>query len=353
LAFRDTDLDLRNFDLEYIRGFMDTLPVAGRVTGSFRATGPEEHLRVELDVLLRDSLVEGWPESRIRGGGHLLLGAGDLVFEEFAVDSTRLDLGTLRTLLPSIALKGELRATGTLRGPWREMQFEGELRHRDSSGPESALRGSWRVDGRGDPVGVWADVQLDSLRFAGLRPSYPAIPIDGNFAGRVVLGGYMDSLGIEGRLAGPAGVMSLDGAVILHAGRLGTHPLRIEASQLDLHALRGDLPVSTLRGEAVVSGVTTERGAPVWSVELAVARSRIEDVPLDSVRATLGIADTLLLVDTLSLWAPGIRWRDLWCGAASFRGPVTSDRSSIHRRAGAVAGASFRPTGFGVRRRGA
>jgi translocation and assembly module TamB len=307
LAFRDAALDLRNFDLEYIRGFIDTLPVAGRVTGSWSATGPEEHLRVELDVLLRDSLVEGWPESRIRGGGHLILGGGDLQFEEFAVDSTTLDLGTVRRLLPSVALEGELWANGTLRGPWREMQFDGALRHQDALWPQSALRGSLRVDARDDPVGLWADVQLDSLRLAGLRPSYPGIPIDGNFAGRMVLAGYFDSLGIEGQLGGPAGQVSLAGAVVLHAGSLGTRPIRIQASQLNLRPLRAGLPTSTLRGAATVAGMTGEETAGAWSVELALEGSQIEDVPFDSVRAVFIVADSLLRADTLHVWAEGIR----------------------------------------------
>jgi hypothetical protein len=66
-GFDGTDLELEDFDLEYVRGFLDTLPMAGRVTGDVALDGPREGMQLALDVSFRDSLVEGWPESMIRG----------------------------------------------------------------------------------------------------------------------------------------------------------------------------------------------------------------------------------------------------------------------------------------------
>src|SRR6266581_8794738 len=40
VALRDADLDAREFDLEFARPFLDTLPFAGRLTGHTLATGP-------------------------------------------------------------------------------------------------------------------------------------------------------------------------------------------------------------------------------------------------------------------------------------------------------------------------
>lgn len=304
---RNTDLKLRDFDLEYVRGFLDTLPIAGRVTGSVKADGSRERLAVELDVLLRDSLVPGWPQSEIRGKGFLRLGSGDLTLEAFAVEETDLDLATLRRLVPAIALQGRLRASGTLNGPWLELSYDGLLRHRDAPAPESAIRGPLRMDARGETVGVWGDVQLDSLRLAGLRQSYPGIPVDGTFAGRVVLAGYLDSLVMQARLTGPAGTLSAGGAVILAGGALGLHDMDLEADRVNLRRLRADLPQTTLSGKATVSGIAREGMAPEWSLELALARSRIEGVPVDSAQGRVLLADTLVQVDTLRVWAEGIR----------------------------------------------
>lgn len=303
---RNTSLDLQDFDLEYVRGFLGTLPVAGRVTGSVKATGPRERLGVELDVVLRDSLVPGWPHSVVRGGGDLLLG-GDLTFEEFYVEDTDLDLGTLQRLLPAIALRGRLQGRGTLNGPLRELRYNGELRHRDPPGAESVLRGTLRIDARRDPIGVWGDVLLDSLRLAGLQSSFPAIPSLGTYAGRTVLAGHLDSLAMQARLGGPAGHIALHGALIAYEGSLGAHQLVMEVEDLNLAALQEGLPQSAVNGEATVSGVNREGRAPRWSVELSLQRSRIQDVPLDSARGSFALADTLMRVDTLLVWSAGVR----------------------------------------------
>lgn len=304
-AFRDTDLDLRTFDLEYVRGFLDTLPVAGRLTGNVKAVGPKERLAVEIDVVLRDSLVEGWPESQIRGAGDLRLDEG-LVFDGFRLRNTRLDLATVRRMLPSIQLLGSMLASGTLNGPWNEMRFNGTLRHRHAPGPESLVRGTMRVDATGDPVGVWADVFLDSLRFEGLRSSYPAIIVGGSFAGRVLLSGYMDSLQMDARLAGPAGRIAIDGAVLLYGGDLGAHDVVLGADQVNLERLHPKLPPTAVNGDIRLAGVNRPATPPRWTASVALSRSLLRDVPLDSVLGRVVLGDTLLRVDTLDVWTEGM-----------------------------------------------
>ncbi len=302
-AFRNIDLSVRNLDLEYVRGFLDTLPIAGRLTGAVKANGPRERLAVELDVILRDSLVPGWPESTIRGAGHILLGSGDLTFEDFTVRGTNLDLGTMHRLVPGIALKGRLRAQGRLNGTFRELRYEGLLRHRDFPGPESGVRGSLRVDAPGDSVGVWADVLLDTLHLAGLQSSYPAIPVAGGFTGRLVVAGYLDSLAMQALLIGSAGRIDLGGAVILQEGAIGIHTMTMGAEQLNLRALHDDLPESAINGDATIAGVTAEDEAARWKVDLALVRSRIRDIPIDSAHGTIALADTLIRADTVDIWS--------------------------------------------------
>src|SRR6266699_2731581 len=67
VTLRDADLDAREFDLEFALPFVETLPFAGRLTGHTLATGPLAALALETDWSFRDSLVPGWPETRIRG----------------------------------------------------------------------------------------------------------------------------------------------------------------------------------------------------------------------------------------------------------------------------------------------
>src|SRR5207249_6430645 len=84
VALRDADLDARDFDLEFVRPFLDTLPFAGRLTGHTTATGPVTGLSLSVDWTFRDSLVRGWPETRIRGRGEVGLGgSGGLRFQPF------------------------------------------------------------------------------------------------------------------------------------------------------------------------------------------------------------------------------------------------------------------------------
>src|SRR5213080_2481347 len=49
VVLRDADLDARDFDLEFARPFLDTLPFAGRLSGRTVATGPLTALALETD----------------------------------------------------------------------------------------------------------------------------------------------------------------------------------------------------------------------------------------------------------------------------------------------------------------
>src|SRR5213596_294969 len=184
VALRDADLDAREFDLEFARPFLDTLPFAGRLTGHTLATGPLAALALETDWSFRDSLVPGWPETRIRGKGEVNLKAADGIhFQPFAVEASSIDLGTIAQLIPAVRLHGTLDAQGILNGPLRDAQFAGTLEHRDGERAPSALTGSVRLDTRSDALGIYADVTADSLSFDGLRGSFPTLPLQGAVTG--------------------------------------------------------------------------------------------------------------------------------------------------------------------------
>src|SRR3989454_1058079 len=186
VALRDADLDAREFDLEFARPFLDTLPFAGRLTGHTLATGPLAALALETDWSFRDSLVPGWPETRIRGKGEVSLKAADGIhFQPFAVEASSIDLGTIAQLVPAVRLHGTLSVAGTLTGPLRDAQFAGRLEHRDGARPPSVLTGNVRLDTRSEALRVYADVTADSLVFDGLRGSFPTLPLQGAVYGPV------------------------------------------------------------------------------------------------------------------------------------------------------------------------
>src|SRR5204862_7684563 len=231
VALRDAEVDARDFGLEFDRPFLDTLPFAGRLTGHTVATGPVAALALETDWSFRDSLVPGWPETRIRGKGEVNLKAADgMRFQPFAVEASSIDLATVQRLAPAVRLHGTLSAAGTLTGPLRDAQFTGTLEHRDGERPPSALTGSVRLDARGDALGIYADVTADSLSFDGLRGSFPTLPLLGAAAGSVKLAGPLGALETHVDLHSGGGAVRGDGTLMRglphHGARRLTLPAR-------------------------------------------------------------------------------------------------------------------------------
>lgn len=299
-----TELTTENFDLEYVRSLLDTLPLAGRLTGNFQGDGPEEGLIVNLDWTFRDSLVPGRPASHLEGGGQIALHVpGDFVFTNFAVRQAALDMGTVRRLVP-LDLKGELDAIGTLNGPWKQAEFSGTLRHHDGGHPPTLARGLLRVDSRRDTLGLWANLSLDSLSLDGLRPSYPILRVGGAFAGDVKLAGHLDSLSLEARLAGAAGQLTAEGALVFLGPRRGARWLDAHFARLDLSRLNDTLPPTSLAGRLRGAGVLDTLVAPQASGRLELDASVIAGTTLDSGATRFTLADSILRVDTLALYAP-------------------------------------------------
>src|SRR5205823_3620535 len=153
------------FDLEFARPFLDTLPFAGRLSGRTVATGPLTALALETDWSFHDSLVPGWPETRLRGKGEVNLKAADGIrFQPFAVEAASVDLRTVARLAPAVRLHGMLLATGSLAGPLKNAQFTGTLEQRDGDRPASRLTGAVRLDTRGAVLGIYSDATPDPAR---------------------------------------------------------------------------------------------------------------------------------------------------------------------------------------------
>jgi hypothetical protein len=308
VALRDVALDARDFDLEFVRPFLDTLPFAGRLTGTTIATGQLAALALETDWSFRDALVAEWPESRIRGKGEVNLKAADgLRFQPFAVDASSIDLGTIARLAPAVRLHGTLAAVGTLTGPLSDAQFAGTLEHRDGERPPSRLTGSVRLDTRSAALAIYADVTADSLSFDGLRGSFPTLPLQGAVTGPVKLAGPLGELETHVDLHSGGGQVRGDGTLMLDLPHYGAQDLQVTARDLNLaHWLGRVAPPSrlsfTVRGDFAGDSAVP----PLGTVHAMLEPSQLAGAGLDSGVVRARFADRRLYVDSLYLAQSGL-----------------------------------------------
>ena len=328
VAVRQGDLVSSNLSLELVRPFLDTLPFAGWLTGHTVVDGPTGALKLETDWAFRDSMVPGWPTTRIRGQGEVdIRGRGvDLGFRPFEVEAATLDLGTVRRLVPAIGLQGELDAVGTLNGTLHNAHFSGTLRHRDHDRPVSVVRGVVALDSRTDTLGVNVDVTTDSLSLDGLRGSFPGLPLRGSLAGTIRLSGNIAALETHTTLSMVEGVVRGDGFLVLGAPGYGVRDFTLQGHDVNLQRwLLGRGPPSrltfTLSGSVVGDSVTP----PVGDLTATLAPSFFAGSVVDSGAAKLRFADGRLYVESLRLQQPGLLTRG--SGSLGWRRPTRGSLS--------------------------
>ncbi|HEY6159446.1 MAG TPA: translocation/assembly module TamB domain-containing protein [Gemmatimonadales bacterium] len=308
VALRDAELDARDFDLEFARPFLDTLPFAGRLSGHTVATGPLTALALETDWSFRDSLVPGWPETRLRGKGEVNLKAADGIrFQPYAVEAASVDLGTVARLAPAVRLHGVLLATGSLAGPLKNAQFTGTLEQRDGDRPPSRLTGAVRLDTRGAVLGIYADATADSLSFDGLKGSFPTLPLHGTVSGPIKLAGPLGALETHAELhAGEGGDVRADGLLALDLPHYGAREFELATRDLDLAQWLSGAPPSRL-GLTLRGALTGDSGvAPNGAVTALLGPSLFAGAGLDSGGLRLRLADRRVYVDSLRLAQPGL-----------------------------------------------
>ncbi len=306
-AFRETALDLDDFDLEYVRGYLDTLPFVGRVTGRVSADGPAERVTLELDAAFRDLLVEGEPVSRARGTGIVTVSEEDFVFRGFTIREADISLATVQRLVPAMLLRGRLAGSGVLNGPWLNATYEGRLTHRDAPLPESAATGRLTLDARGDRLGVWTELAFDSLRLEGLHSSFEGLDLRGAWHGTVALAGFVDSLALRGRVEGDAGVLEAEGALFFLEDASGAHQLDVRTERLDLERLSPAFPNTVLSGAMVGSGGFAAGEAYPFRAAVSLGRSSVQRIDLDTATAVAVLAPSRVNFDTLSIEAYALR----------------------------------------------
>ncbi len=304
-ALGKLDVRMNTFPVHYLRAIFDTMPVAGRLTGRTQLDGPNDSLTASVDWQFADGRAPGAPLTDLVGDGTLSIHrGGGFAFDGFAVRRARVALATVRELVPAVALQGELDAVGTLDGDWRDVQFSGSARHLDGVLPSSVARGVVRLDTRGDTVGVWADLLLDSLSIAGVKPSYPGLPLTGVFGGDVRLAGYADAIATKIDVTGPDGALAGTGTLTVLPDRIGARDLDLTFRDLVLDSTLA--PATRLTGVARGAVTVDSAGTPSAALQVRLGDSRLAGVVVDSAAAGIRADRARLVADTLHLWAPGV-----------------------------------------------
>ncbi|MFN2570434.1 MAG: translocation/assembly module TamB domain-containing protein [Gemmatimonadales bacterium] len=331
VALRQGDLVARDLSLDFARVYIDSLPFYGRLTGQTIVDGPMSALKIETAWSFRDSLVPGWPETQIQGKGEVDLGGRDLGFQPFEVQAARVDLGTVRRLVPAVDLQGELDAAGTLTGTLKNTMFSGTLRHHDADRPVSVIRGVVGLDSRTDILGVFADVHADSLALEGLTARISNFPLRGTLAGTIRMSGDLAGLETHADLGMLGGGGAVRGDGVLRLGARDAHPgygarqFTLRATDLNLQRwmARGGPPsrlsftaTGTVEGDSVT--------APTGELAATLAPSLFVGTIIDSGAAKLRFGDGRIYVDSLRVQQPGLLTRG--SGGLGWRRP---DRGTL------------------------
>jgi len=327
IGFRDMNVTLRNLNLDVARAFVDTLPFYGTLTGTIRGEGWLDRMRIAVDWDFADAHVAGMPVSTVIGDGVVGFVEPDgLYFDGFRVRDSDIDLNTVRLLTPAVTVPGRLAAAGTLDGPMRNVTFAGSARHRDGDRPLSAMSGTLRLDSRTDELGVAMDVELDPLSFDGIRRGFPSLASSGSVRGTLQMEGRLSDMQVDAELTGEVGDIVAHGRVTMMPPRWGADGLRVQFARLDLNALRGKGPVTSLFGEVAVSGTAVEAEPPAGTIELALSHGQVREWTIDTVYTRAGIVDEIIRVDTLYTEWKGARaggsgtlgWRRPHTGTMAF-----------------------------------
>jgi hypothetical protein len=105
------DLAFRKLDLEAVRPYLDTLPLAGNLSGRLAGDGFFDDMVVRLAWDFADARVPGQPVSTLAGAGRVVMGGPEgFIFRGFELTSSDLDLRTIRLVTPAMILEGGSRS---------------------------------------------------------------------------------------------------------------------------------------------------------------------------------------------------------------------------------------------------
>ena len=339
LGVEGMTLDLTDLNLDVPRPYLDTVPLFGTLTGRIAGAGFKDGIDIVMDLVFRDDSVPGKPLSSLAGGGHLVLGGPEgTLFDTLELVQGDLDLGTVRRLAPAVELQGRVQLAGLLRGPWRNVTYEGQLAHQDGELPASRGSVVATLDTRGDTLQFDARLEAAPLVFDGVRRGYPGIPLQGAVEGSIAVRGTADRFFTTTDVRGDLGQVLLTGTVAPSPGRIAAESLSVRFSDLNLARVRGTGPATRLAGRALVSGVYDSVTGPEGSLALDLGATRVGSIALDTVHLRARAADSTIQVDTVEAgWPAGLLAAGgslRWAGeeGGSIAGTFTAESLAVFER---------------------
>lgn len=307
LGMRELDLALRNVPVEVMRPYLDTLPVAGTLTGRLRADGFLERLTLGGDLAFRDALVPETPTSQVIFEGPIAFGsAAGATFDGFRLRGTRLAMPTVTALVPGVILPGDLHLIGRLDGEWQNATFTGTAEHLAPNGALSRMMGDARFDVRGTTLGLDVDLTFDQLSFDALRSGYPGLTPRGGLTGRLALRGPITAVEVNADLTGEIGAIRAVGLAGLEAPRLTADGLLLDVRRLDADAILGKGGSTAFNGRITLTGVIDSGVAPQGEVLLGLGQSRVGGITFSDIAGRLHSDGVWVTADTVvARWPEG------------------------------------------------
>ena len=326
LGFERLDLALTDLDPQAFRHWVDSIPMHGRVDGTFKANGLLTALDIDADIVYRDDRVPGHPANHVSAVGRVALGGADgMVFDTLALRESDLDLATVRIFVPSNPLHGRVSADGSLSGPWKAVTWRGTALHRDGARSVSGVRGTVFLDTRTTPTRFDAQVGLVPVVFDGLRGSFPSLPASGSVRGDVHASGTSDRIALDVDLHGTAGHLAGTGVLYPLRGGWGADSLRLRFDSLDLSTIVDSSARSQLAGTAAGEGWYDSTGAFAGRLDLRLGAGWLREFPVDSAALRVAVDSAYLRLDTLFVRSEGV----IFAGAGTL-GRTRATTGTLH-----------------------
>ncbi|MEO8030660.1 MAG: translocation/assembly module TamB domain-containing protein [Gemmatimonadota bacterium] len=307
LGFKGMDLDLDHLDLSVMKPFVPDLPFEGKLTGPTRGDGYLTDMAIDVNWLFEDAKVPAPAETEIAMKGRVRLG-GDagLYFDQVTVDSSDIDLRTVRRLAPAVPLNGRVAASGSVNGSLHNVVFDGTMDHQDGERPVSTVEGKLGLDTRKNDVVFDVDGLLNPLSFDGIRGSFPGMTARGEIHGPITLRGPLARLETHADVEGQVGHIKADGGLTVLPPKLGAESLTVVFDHVDLPQLLGKGPNTALAGTLKVNGIIDSLVPPEGRLEARLSPGRIDAFAFDSMAVAVDATAGRLMFDTLTaVWQDG------------------------------------------------
>lgn len=214
---KDVDLEAAPVDFELIERFNQgpfPYPFAGQIIGRMRGRGgPLNRFMVDdLRMMYRDGNVPG-AVAQGRASGMLdILEPANATFRGFTVTLDSFDLRTPQAINADFPLlRGTIAGTTVLDSSWLDVRFSGaDLTHRDGDLPESRFTGSGRITSGETEMAYDVDFEAQPLSMTTLAASFPAVPLRGDYSGRLKATGTLHDLLVVSDLSSEAGRIETD-----------------------------------------------------------------------------------------------------------------------------------------------